>query len=147
MGQTQRGFTMIEVLIVVVMLGILASVALPKILAPNERVRANEATQILSALMTAQRNYALENTTYAIAIANLDVTIPTSNSFNVPVLPNPALGPNANNSPPVEVASITRNNAAAYVLHITDAGVISCTPTAAACTGVCRGGTLNPCNN
>ena len=141
----QHGFTMIEIIIVVVMLGILASVALPKILAPNERIRAGEATHILTALMMAQKGYALENNgAYAAAVGSLDITIPTSVNFSAPLVYNDA----------TKVASIARCTVAgagcsapglAYTLYINDSGSITCGPDVAKCAGVCRGGGL-ACN-
>ena len=141
MDRTQSGFTLVEIIIVVVMLGILASVALPKILGPNEKIRASEAKSILSSLMIAQKSYIIDHPTYATALASLDITIPTSLNFGVPTVSNNGAGG--------VVASIARCTAAgagcpspgaAYTLTITDTGTITCAPDAATCAGVCKGG-------
>ncbi len=130
----RRGFTMIEIIIVVVMLGILASIAIPQVLGPNERIRASEGTQVLSVLLGAQKRYALENSdNYATDIGTLDVTIPHPNNFNDPGVANNAAA----------LASIQRNDGT-YTLSIDQNGFITCAPAGAACTAACKGGTA--CN-
>ncbi len=128
-----RGFTIIEIIIVVVMLGILASVAIPKVLAPQERVIASEATQNLTDLLGAQKRYALENSgSYSVGDCSaLDISIPASVNFSPPSC--------LNNTAPGYVATIQRKTGV-YTLGIDDTGVITCGPSAAACAGVCRGG-------
>ena len=105
----------------------MASLAIPKILGPNERIRAGEGVQVLSNLLLAQKSYALDNGgAYASAVDALDVTIPASANFNAPTVANNA----------GSVASIVRNTGA-YTLIITDAGIVTCSGT---CAGVCKGG-------
>ena len=133
-ARTQRGFTVLEIIIVVVMLGIMASLAIPKILGPNERIRAGEGIQILASLLAAQKSYALDhNGAYESDIndINFDVTIPGSSNFT-----NIAVANNAN-----AVASVERNiNPNAYTLSISESGVITCAPAAAcAAVGACKG--------
>lgn len=134
----KKGFSLIEIIIVVVILGILAAVAIPKVLAPNERVRSTEGTQILSALLRVQKGYALENSgNYATELSALDITIPVLANFNAPTVANNASG----------VAAIQRSNSN-YTLTITDAGVITCAPIGVNCNDIqCnKGGGGDQCN-
>jgi type IV pilus assembly protein PilA len=67
----KRGFTLIEVLIVVIILGILATISIPNFTNMVERARKSEALTNLSAIVTGQRAYHLEHGNY-IACANSD---------------------------------------------------------------------------
>ena len=112
----KKGFTLVEIIIVVTILGILAAVALPHYVGQTERFTAGEGVQTLSTLLLSQKRYALENSdAYATTLASLDVTIPSSSYFDVPTVANDAGA----------VASIARNTGA-YTLSISDAGAISC---------------------
>lgn len=51
----KKGFTLIEILIVVVILGILASMTLPRFLAQPEKATVAEANQMLGAMMRGQQ--------------------------------------------------------------------------------------------
>jgi prepilin-type N-terminal cleavage/methylation domain-containing protein len=77
-----RGFTLTEVLIVVVVLAILAALVLPRFSSQDERGFIAEATGALSAVRQAEEAYRLENPTYTNVIADLDVDISTSTNFD-----------------------------------------------------------------
>ena len=128
MGWDMKGFTIVEIILVVVILGILAAVAIPKIVGPNEMITSSEGRETLATLVRAQKSYFLDNGTYTNNMANLDVTIPASQFFNAPV----ALNPGAAGL----VARVQRTGGA-YTLRISDAGVITCTPSpSVACTSI-----------
>jgi len=118
----KKAFTLVEVIIVVIILGIIASFALPRYTTVVERSRSNEGVQILMALLGAQRRHALENGSYkagtgaggAIVDGDLDIDIPVPDNFAIPVIIN-----NPNN-----VASITRTGL--YTLSIDEDGTITC---------------------
>ena len=61
----QRGFTLLELMIVVAMLGILAAIAIPSFFSESARAKANSETgEILAELSTREDQYGLENGTY-----------------------------------------------------------------------------------
>ncbi len=60
----KNGFTLTEILIVVAILGILASLAIPRLFPQTERARAAEAISILSAIRQGEEAYRLEKGTY-----------------------------------------------------------------------------------
>ncbi|MGV6850920.1 MAG: type II secretion system major pseudopilin GspG [bacterium] len=61
---SQRGFTLIEILIVVVILGVLAGVVAPKLFGEAERARIVRAKQDIDAMKTALNLYRLDNFNY-----------------------------------------------------------------------------------
>ena len=75
----KKGFTLIEVLIVVIILGILATIAIPQFAKTVERSRNGEATTIIGAIQTAEQVYRLDLQTYTTLLGNLDCTIGAKN--------------------------------------------------------------------
>ena len=68
-----RGFTMIELVVVIIVIAILAAIALPKYNLAVERARATEAMSVLAAIREAQMRYAIENDGYTDDITELDI--------------------------------------------------------------------------
>ena len=77
--QKKSGFTMLEIIIVIIIIGILASVALPKYFKTVEYARGFEALVILGNLRFAMyRYYAPQRTYLGATLDNLDVENPMS---------------------------------------------------------------------
>jgi type IV pilus assembly protein PilA len=64
-GQGSRGFTLVELMIVVAIIGILASVAVPNFIKFQARTKQSEAKTQLKALFIAERAFFAENDTYS----------------------------------------------------------------------------------
>ncbi len=76
----QGGFTLIEILVVVVILGILASIIVPKIMKRPEEARRTKAVMDIKAIETALNLYRLDNGVYPSTEQGLEalVTKPTT---------------------------------------------------------------------
>lgn len=61
----RSGFTLLELIIVIIVIGILASIALPRYLRVAEKGRAGEAKNTLSALRSAQLRYSAQHGVWA----------------------------------------------------------------------------------
>ncbi len=64
MNSNAKGFSLIEVLVVVVIISILAAVVVPRIMDEPDRARVVRAEQDIRALVTALNLYRLDNATY-----------------------------------------------------------------------------------
>ncbi|MFH1867886.1 MAG: prepilin-type N-terminal cleavage/methylation domain-containing protein [Candidatus Omnitrophota bacterium] len=71
----KKGFTLIEVLIVVIILGILATIAVPQFTRVVERARRGEALTCMAGIQTGQRIYSLDMSIFTNNIAELDAVI------------------------------------------------------------------------
>jgi prepilin-type N-terminal cleavage/methylation domain-containing protein len=62
--RNEKGFTLIELMIVVVIIGILAALAIPRFMASTTRSKQSEAKEILKQIYTMERAYRQEYDTY-----------------------------------------------------------------------------------
>ncbi len=110
-----KAFTMVEVIIVIVILGVIASLAIPRFMGQNEKAICGEAVGLLSTLRGAQARYFLERGAYAGGDCSvLDVDL-TARNFNLP--PTCTAGTGA--------VSLTRTGGA-YTVTFSIAGVFTC---------------------
>jgi len=81
-----RGFTLLEVMVVVVILGILAALVVPKVISRPDEARIIAAKQDIASLMQALKLYRLDNQRYPTTEQGLQALVakPTTN----PIPPN-----------------------------------------------------------
>jgi type IV pilus assembly protein PilE len=81
MRSMQRGFTLIELMIVVTIIGLLAAVAIPGYAQYVRRAHRSEGMAALSALAAAQEKYYLSNNTYTSDISDLKMSDTTEHGY------------------------------------------------------------------
>ncbi len=71
----RKGFTLVEVLIVVIIIGILAAIGVPQFADSIEKAKGGEARAGLGHLQTGEKVYYAENETYTTALGDLDISL------------------------------------------------------------------------
>ena len=74
---SRKGFTLVEVLIVVIIIGILAAIGIPQFNASIEKAKGGEARAGLGHIQTAEKVYYAENEVYSPNLTDLDITLTT----------------------------------------------------------------------
>jgi type IV pilus assembly protein PilA len=77
-NEDNEGFTIIELLIVFIIIGILSAIALPSFLSQAAKAQQSEAKTYIGAVNRAQQAYRMENTSFAGDIDTLEIGIPLS---------------------------------------------------------------------
>ena len=135
----KKGFTLTELIIVVIVISVLVSFILPRYTGMMEKTKANEAVQLLSSLYSAQKSYAAENVCYYPGSGTpgswwpFDMDNPTPKHFGSLRFP-PAFCGAA--TPPNFVAELTRTTGA-YKMLVFANSEIQCSETGTD-PGVCK---------
>ncbi len=80
-----KGFTLIEVMIVIVILGVLASLIVPRIMGRTDEARATVAKADISTIKSALQLYKLDNRTYPTTTQGLQALVQKPSTDPVPV--------------------------------------------------------------
>ena len=82
-GSRNSGFTLVELAVVVVIIGVLAAFAVPRFLASVERSKAAEAFNYLASIHSSQERYHARQGTYASDLSALDIELVDPEYFTV----------------------------------------------------------------
>ena len=88
----RRGFSLVELSVVVIIIGVLAAFGVPRMLKSVERSKAAEAFRYCGAVRSAQESYQARQGIYAVDLTLLDVKQPTPKYFSVGVVTTGASG-------------------------------------------------------
>ncbi len=77
----QKGFTLIELMIVVVIIGILAALAIPRFMSATVKAKESEAKTILKQIFTLQDSYRQESGAYSAVLATIGFDVPTNSKY------------------------------------------------------------------
>jgi type IV pilus assembly protein PilA len=80
---TRSGFTLVELAVVIVIIGVLAAFGVPRFLKSVERSKAAESFNYLSAVRDSMERYQSQYGTYADDISKLDISFPAPKYFTV----------------------------------------------------------------
>ena len=79
----RKGFTLIELAVVIVIIGVLAAFGVPRFIKSVERSKAAEAFSYLAAVRAAQERYHAHEGTYAADVAKIDIKFSSPKYFTV----------------------------------------------------------------
>jgi prepilin-type N-terminal cleavage/methylation domain-containing protein len=75
------GFTLVELAVVIVIIGVLAAFGVPRFIKSVERSKAAEAFAYLAAVRSAQERYSAREGTYATNLSDIDIKLATPRYF------------------------------------------------------------------
>ncbi len=126
-AKSQSGFTLLEILIVIIILGILAALAIPVYSAVREKAVKQEAYQQLAAIREAEQRYAAAYNTYTSSFTLLEYDpaavapgVTAHYTYTVPTATTAALTVVA-----ARITSIAPTGSTAYSITIDQAGTIT----------------------
>lgn len=90
--KSEGGFTLVELAVVVVIIGVLAAFAVPRFLDSVERSKASESFNYLSAVRAAQERHHARQGTYASDMGVLDIKLSAPKYFSVGAISEGATG-------------------------------------------------------
>ncbi len=134
MVKARKGFTLLELITVVIIIGILALIAVPQFFKVAERARGAEAINTLGVLRNAQLRYAAEHGTTSTNTSDLDINLTTLRFFDVTTTGLDAVPALNTSDDSHKIAEVTRGNVSnpgygAYTIEIHMDGSTKCSGT------------------
>jgi type IV pilus assembly protein PilA len=122
-SRRRAGFTLVELAVVIVIIGVLAAFGVPRFLKSVEKSKATEAFEYLASVRTAQERYQAQYGTYTADITQLDIKAAPPRYFTVGT---PTASPGATDLSNGWSLTLTRTGASAgygaYTVTFTETG-------------------------
>jgi prepilin-type N-terminal cleavage/methylation domain-containing protein len=83
-SRRRAGFTLVELAVVIVIIGVLAAFGVPRFIKSVEKSKATEAFEYLASIRTSQERYQAQYGTYATNVTDLDIVNSPPKYFSVP---------------------------------------------------------------
>jgi type IV pilus assembly protein PilA len=132
----RKGFTLVELAVVIVIIGVLAAFGVPRFLQSVERSKASEAFQYLAAVRSAQERYVSREGVYTGTLTDLDITQSAPKYFTIETM----TASNSTAGSPTWTLTLTRiassSSYGAYTVTFTQEGYDSANSTITAQTGI-----------
>jgi prepilin-type N-terminal cleavage/methylation domain-containing protein len=115
----QVGYTLLELAVVIVIIGVIAGLGVPRLIESVERSRAADAFDYLSSIRAAQERYQARYGAYATNVTDLDIRSTPPASFTVPATFVPSRTSSLRDSWSL---TLTRTGYGAYTIAFTEKG-------------------------
>ena len=125
---------MMELVIVIVIIGVMAAIALPSYRIQVKKMKNQEAVRILMVLWEAQKDYFRENGAYTTSIGDLAIDIPAPKHFINLTVRDGTPPVTCGGSPRDPLASMEANDSS-YTLYALVDGRVVCKPASGGCPG------------
>jgi type IV pilus assembly protein PilA len=86
MGNREAGFTLIELVVVLAIIGVLLALAVPRYLGARKKAYGAEANNILGEIRTLEWAYFLEHNVFSTSLSGMGFTMPSHAHWDTPAL-------------------------------------------------------------